>query len=246
VLCILDSILPGPHGWNGTIEYNCLMPLDLGRIQALCFDVDGTLSDTDDYYVARLSAWLRRAPFLHHPERAARRLVMSLESPGNVVMELADRLAVDDEMIGLVSWLFRRARRRLRPIPSIPGVVQLLEQLCHRYPMAVVSARDEHTTLAFLDHAGLRSYFQVIVTALSTPRTKPYPDPVLLAASAMGVPPDSCLMIGDTIVDIRAGRAAGAQTAGVLCGFGEHEELLRHGADLILASTVDLRGALLR
>jgi phosphoglycolate phosphatase len=62
----------------------------------------------------------------------------------------------------------------------------------------------------------------------------------------MGVPPDSCLMIGDTIVDIRAGRAAGAQTAGVLCGFGEHEELLRHGADLILASTVDLRGALLR
>jgi phosphoglycolate phosphatase-like HAD superfamily hydrolase len=44
-------------------------------------------------------------------------------------------------------------------------------------------------------------------------------------------------MIGDTTVDILAGRAAGAQTVGVLCGFGEEEELQRAGADLILPGT---------
>ena len=47
-------------------------------------------------------------------------------------------------------------------------------------------------------------------------------------------------MIGDTTVDIRAGRAAGAQTVGVLCGFGSERELRRAGADLILASTAEL------
>jgi phosphoglycolate phosphatase-like HAD superfamily hydrolase len=47
-------------------------------------------------------------------------------------------------------------------------------------------------------------------------------------------------MIGDTIVDVRAGKAAGAQTIGVLCGFGTLRELNRAGADLILTNTKDL------
>jgi phosphoglycolate phosphatase len=56
----------------------------------------------------------------------------------------------------------------------------------------------------------------------------------------MGFPAESCLMIGDTTVDILAGKAAGAQTVGVLCGFGTKDELLASGADLILESTADL------
>ena len=56
----------------------------------------------------------------------------------------------------------------------------------------------------------------------------------------MGLGAADCLMVGDTAVDIRAGKAAGAQTAGVLCGFGEEKELRRAGAGLILSSTADL------
>ena len=52
-------------------------------------------------------------------------------------------------------------------------------------------------------------------------------------------------MIGDTTVDIRAGRAAGAQTVGVLCGFGHEKELRRAGADLILAQTAQLTETLI-
>jgi phosphoglycolate phosphatase-like HAD superfamily hydrolase len=66
-----------------------------------------------------------------------------------------------------------------------------------------------------------------------------------LAANKMGVPPQACLMAGDTTVDIRAGKSAGAQTVGVLCGFGEEPELRRQGADLILPGTADLVKVLL-
>jgi phosphoglycolate phosphatase-like HAD superfamily hydrolase len=52
-------------------------------------------------------------------------------------------------------------------------------------------------------------------------------------------------MIGDTPIDIRAGKAAGAQTVGVLCGFGEEPELQKLGADLILPSTANLTASLL-
>lgn len=221
------------------------MPLDLKRIQALCFDVDGTLSDTDDYMAAAVESWLKRVPLLPHPDGTARRLVMWLESPGTFLMGLADRLSVDDELIGVISWLYRRAHRPGRLLPCVPGVATMLRRLSGSYPMAVVSARDELSTVTFLRRSGLRPYFRSVVTALSAPRTKPFPDPILLAARELGVPPESCLMVGDTTVDIRAGRLAGAQTVGVLCGFGQEVELVRLGADLILPNTADLGRVLL-
>lgn len=221
------------------------MPIEIQRIRALCFDVDGTLSDTDDYYVNEFSSWVRRVPFIRDPERGVRRLVMWAESPGNALLGLTDTIGLDDEMIALIDWMYRHRRKKIHQYLMVPGVPETLERLKERYPLAVVSARDENSTMAFLEQFDLVKYFNVIVTALSAEHTKPYPDPIRLAAQKMGVQPDVCLMTGDTTVDIRAGRSAGAQTVGVLCGFGEEGELRRQGADLILNSTADLDEALL-
>jgi N-acetyl-D-muramate 6-phosphate phosphatase len=237
--------LPG-GSWFAAIGYNSRMPLDLQRVRALCFDIDGTLSDTDDQYVAALTASLRLIPFLRDRQRLARRLVMFLESPGNLAMGIADRLGFDDGIIDSFSWFYSHSALPVPVLPPpIPGVVEMIGALAGHYPMAVVSARDQRSSLGFLDASGMRPHFRVIVTALTTPHTKPFPDPVLHASRLLGVPPESCLMIGDTTVDILAGRRAGAQTVGVLCGFGERDELRRHGADLILPSTADLRSLLL-
>jgi phosphoglycolate phosphatase-like HAD superfamily hydrolase len=220
------------------------MSLDFSRIRALCFDVDGTLSDTDDLYAQKLVRFL--PPFLFRdPAHTARRLVMWLEAPGNALLGLADTLGIDDEMMAVIHWLNRRRPPRPAGYLMVPGVDAMLARLKGRYPMAVVSAREERSTLSFLEQFGLAGYFDVIVTGFSTERTKPYPDPVLLAAQKMGAPPGDCLMIGDTTVDIRAGKSAGAQTVGVLCGFGEEPELRRLGADLILDSTSKLADVLL-
>lgn len=221
------------------------MALDIRRIRALCFDVDGTLSDTDDLYVNRFCSLLRRLPWVRDPKRLARRLVMWAESPGNALLGLTDTIGLDDEMIHLIDWMSRHRRRKPPHFLLVPGVEAMLRRLKGRYPMAVVSARDERETLAFLQHFDLLGYFDVVVTALSAEHTKPYPDPVILAARKLGAAPEACLMTGDTTVDIRAGRSAGAQTVGVLCGFGEEDELRRKGADLILPSTADLDKALL-
>ena len=52
-------------------------------------------------------------------------------------------------------------------------------------------------------------------------------------------------MVGDTVVDIHAAKRAGAQAVGVLCGFGERQELIDAGADLILDSAAALADILL-
>jgi phosphoglycolate phosphatase-like HAD superfamily hydrolase len=214
------------------------MPFDASRVLGLCFDVDGTLSDTDDLFVRQLKRYLRS-------ERLARRLVMWLEAPGNALLGLADRLGIDDEIARLIDWIARHRRKGWHEFLIIPGVPQMLRNLSSRYPMAIVSTRDEESTRQFLDHFQLTPFFRVVVTALTCEHTKPYPDPIFYAARAMGIKPEECLMIGDTTVDIYAGRAAGAQTVGVLCGFGEEKELRRAGADLILPTTTELERYLL-
>jgi HAD superfamily hydrolase (TIGR01509 family) len=215
------------------------MPLDLSRIKALCFDVDGTLSDTDNLYAGKVSRFLPRFLF-KDPDHSARRFVMWIEAPGNAMLSLADTLGIDDEMVSVIEWLSRHSKRSSREFLLVPGVDEMLKQLHGRYPMAVVSARDEKGTMAFLEQFDLVKYFDAIITGLSAKHTKPYPDPVLLAAKIMSVAPENCLMIGDTTVDVRAGKSAGAQVVGVLCGFGEEAELIKMGADLILPTTPKL------
>jgi N-acetyl-D-muramate 6-phosphate phosphatase len=221
------------------------MPLDLHRIQALCFDVDGTLSDSDDVYARQFSAWMKHVSLIRRPEQVARRLVMWMESPGTALMGLSDAVGLDSRIIPLINWMHRHVRRKRTDYLIVPGVAEMLPRLKQRYRMAAISARDQTNTMSFLEECDLTHNFDVILTALSARHTKPYPDPIRLAAEMVDVPPENCLMIGDTTVDIRAGRSAGAQTVGVLCGFGEEAELRRVGADLILQTTADIEKVLL-
>jgi HAD superfamily hydrolase (TIGR01509 family) len=222
------------------------MPLDPSRVRALCFDVDGTLSDSDNVYAAQYARWLARLPFVHRPEVLARRIVMWLESPGNLVMSTSDAIGFDQLAIPVIDWFYRHFPQPRPQYLVVPGVADMLPRLKQQFPMAVISARDERNTMAFLRDCDLLPYFDVVVSALSARHTKPYPDPILLAAERMGVPPQACLMIGDTTVDVRAGKSAGTQTISVLCGFGEEPELRRLSPDLILRSTADVEAVLQR
>ena len=221
------------------------MPLDTERIKAICFDVDGTLSDTDDLVVHRLYSLLRplyasQLMSQYAVHGFSRWLVMEMETPGNLAYAAVDRTRFDDAVLHPLQQRIRKTDKAPAPFWLIEGVAELLPMLAARYPLAVVTARDEAGTLAFLEQFSLRGLFGAVATARTCQYTKPFPDPVLWAAAELGVAPEHCLMVGDTTVDIRAGKAAGAQTVGVLCGFGREKELLRAGADLILPTTADL------
>jgi HAD superfamily hydrolase (TIGR01662 family) len=219
------------------------MPLDISRIRAICFDVDGTLSDTDDVAVEKVSRLVRPFQFLFprmETVRAARRIVMTVEAPANFLIGIPDLLGLDGTIFALSDWLARNSSRKPGTFRMVPGVKRMLAELCRAYPLAIVSARDTRTTRLFLEQFDLMKYFKCIATAQTCTHTKPFPDPILWAAEEMKVSPQACLMVGDTTVDMRAGSAAGAQTVGVLCGFGERDELQRCHADMILTTPAEL------
>lgn len=220
------------------------MPLDIPRIHALCFDVDGTLSDTDDRYMQKMAGWLHPIRFLL-PKRDclkfARKMVMATETPATLCFGIPDRLGLDKGISKMGDYFYRRKlKQREAPFTLIPGIMGMLESLYTQYPLSIVTARGQRSTDIFIDQFNLRHRFKAIASAHTCRHTKPYPDPIIWAAKQMGLPTQACLMIGDTTVDILAGRAAGAQTVGVLCGFGTRDELLESGADLILENTAEL------
>lgn len=219
------------------------MPLNVEKIQAICFDVDGTLSDTDDVLLEKIARFIKPFHFLFPKKElthVARRLVIFSEAPGNFLYGIPDFLGLDDEMFALFDKMARKSHKKPHKFMLIPGTVEMLEALSQRYPLAVVSARDTRTTELFIDQFGLRKYFKCIATAQTCEHTKPYADPIVWAAGQMGVPVENCLMVGDTPVDMRAGINAECQAVGVLCGFGEEWELVKYEADMILTTTAEL------
>jgi HAD superfamily hydrolase (TIGR01509 family) len=217
-------------------------------VRGICFDVDGTLAESDDLVVRRLARMLRPIERLRsrtHSDEIARRLILGLETPTNALLHSVDIIGLDEILGPMMNFLHRlRGEADMSPPVLVAGVLSTLERLASRYPLAIVTSREHRSTMSFLRATGLAPLFRCVATARTCRRAKPHPSPVLWAAQQLQLPPESCLMVGDTTVDVRAAVAAGAQAVGVLCGFGQREELERAGAHLILDSTADLPAAL--
>jgi HAD superfamily hydrolase (TIGR01549 family) len=235
------------------------MALDPSIVRALCFDIDGTLADTDDHIVAALAGLLDAVPLVsgRRAERLARQVVMAAESPVHAAYAKLDELGLDVPLATLrqrLSAIRKRgadpgSTRNLQAADEVPhemiaGVKEMIVELARHFPMCTISTGGAPRVERFLQHYGVRQHFAAVIGAQTTARMKPHPEPLFYAAAAMGVPPQDCLMIGDTTIDIRTGTAAGAQTVGVLCGFGTETELRNAGAHLILRTTSDLLGVL--
>lgn len=218
--------------------------LEPGAIDAVLFDLDGTLMDTDDQAVENLAVRLQRLgwPWLY---RGARRLVMTAETPANRLMTMLDALGLDAPLLGLWNWL-----RSLRCAASEPDyrlmrdAKALLDDLKPRYKLAVVTTRGREDAEAFLAQHGLCDIFDVVVTREDTWRLKPHPAPIVQAAKRLGVPVERCVMVGDTTVDVRSARRAGAKAVALTCGFGTRDELERARADVVLENVSDLSSIL--
>jgi len=215
-----------------------------GEIDAILFDLDGTMIEIDneafDYLARRLQPLQRFLP-KRDATWVARRILMWAEGPANSVLTFVNRIGLDDTFLDLGDRL--RSMQGLHT-PSnfrlVDGTGEMLEELSHRYHLGVVTTRCCAHAEAFLEQQDLRRLIHVIVGREDTWRIKPHPSPVRHAADELNVPVERCLLVGDTPADIYAARSAGARSAGVLCGLGTETELERAGADLILNTTSDL------
>jgi predicted PurR-regulated permease PerM/phosphoglycolate phosphatase-like HAD superfamily hydrolase len=214
------------------------------RVRAILFDLDGTLLDTDDMLVEEITGRLSPLAFLdrlYARRKLARRVIMGLEGPLNLMITVMDLLRLDKMVFSWGSWL-RAAYGRQQPARyvAIDGVLQLVKAASERYDLAITTTRGRQEAEAFVQRFGLEGYLTTIVTRQDVRRLKPHPEPIQRAAESLGHLPEQCVVVGDTTVDVLAAKRAGALAVAVLCGLGERSELERLGPDLVLETTACL------
>ncbi len=214
-------------------------------IEAVLFDLDGTLADT--------------APDLG---AALNRLLVEEGRPP-LALELA-RPHTSNGVRGLLGAGFgcapgdaayaEFARRFLDHYASalcqgtvlFPGIAELLVKLDRRgIRWGIVTNKSQRYTLPLLEGLGLRQRCACIVSGDTTPRAKPHPAPLLLACIAAQVQPARSLYVGDDLRDILAGRAAGLGTVAAAYGYlGVEIPVASWQADAIVNRPEEILGLL--
>ena len=216
-----------------------------GEIDAILFDLDGTMIEIDNEAFENLARRLQPLQrFLPKRDAAwvARRILMWAEGPANSILTLVNRIGLDDTFLDLGDRL-RSMQGLYTPLNFrlVNGVGEMLEELSHRYHLGIITTRCCAHAEAFLEEQNLTDLVHIVIGREDTWRIKPHPSPVRHAADELGVTVERCLLVGDTPADIYAARSAGARSVGVLSGLGTETELERAGADLIINTTSDLR-----
>lgn len=117
------------------------------------------------------------------------------------------------------------------------GVKETLEGL-KAYKKAVISNKREGLSVKVLEGLDLLRYFDLVLGSDSTTERKPSPVPVLHVLSTFGLTPSDAVMVGDSDLDIKAGKGAGIRTVGVTYGY--RDRTLLKDADYIIDKIKDL------
>jgi HAD superfamily hydrolase (TIGR01509 family) len=200
-------------------------------VDAVIFDVDGTLVDSIGAYV--VAAARASAPYGLTVDDALVRRALNDDVPfwPLVVGQRPDAGAV----VAALGLAIRRVwpevlATHVRRFPAVADTLRQLSASGLRLGICTASRGESFAALA-----GLLEHFGVVVTAADVARPKPDPEGLLRAAAALGVAPARAAYIGDAVVDVRASRAAGMYCVGVLSGAGEGAGLAAAGADRLFA-----------
>lgn len=211
-------------------------------------DVDGTLVDSVPdltYCVDRMMEQLGLPP---RGEAQVRQWV------GNGVERLVQRALIGrlegepDEALfekALPVFMELYAENTSKRSCLYPGVRTGLDYLrAAGFSLGCVTNKAARFTEPLLADLGIRDYFSIVVSGDSLPRKKPDPLPLLHAAEHFGLAPDQALMIGDSVSDVKAARAAGFQIVCMSYGYNHGVDIRDSDPDAVIDSMAELEGLL--
>ena len=220
------------------------MTTDDRPFRTVLLDLDGTLVDSEELILASFRHTLREHRGAVPPDAEW------LEGMGRPLhVQLAGFARDEDETRAMVeTYLAHNREAHDRLIRPFPGVRELVGRASEAgYTLGIVTSKRRESALRGLEVCGFeRGWFAAVVTASDVEAFKPDPAPVLQALREAGDREASeALFVGDSIHDLRAGRAAGTATGAALWGPNEREGLAEGRPDLWLAEPAALEEALL-
>ncbi|MGI9331143.1 MAG: HAD-IA family hydrolase [Gammaproteobacteria bacterium] len=214
------------------------------RLEAVIFDVDGTLVNSVDAY--HIAAGRAAAALGYSVTRDIVRIALNDKKPfwELVVTNPADRnprtyaKLRQDTMKHWEDILDEH-------VSVLPDVATVLDQLQAAGVRLGIYTGSRGESFAPLQAAGLMEYFEVVLTAADVSEDKPDPEGVLKCLQIMGVEPAAAAYIGDTAPDMGAGQRAGVLAVGLLTGAGDSAQLSAAGAHRLVPDHARLSEILL-
>ncbi|MBI2295278.1 MAG: phosphoglycolate phosphatase [Betaproteobacteria bacterium] len=209
------------------------------RVKAVIIDLDGTLADTIPDLAVAANIMLRELGRPELPESLIRTFV------GKGITMLVERAltgkldgpAPDQAWFQRAMPIFERCYAEVNGqyTTVYPGVPEGLQALrAAELPLACVTNKAARFTAPLLEHLGIARYFSQVIAGDALPQRKPHPAPLLYACRRFGIAPREMLMIGDSVNDAQAARAAGCPVFCVTYGYNEGRDVRELDVDAIV------------
>ncbi|MBI5534946.1 MAG: HAD-IA family hydrolase [Deltaproteobacteria bacterium] len=206
--------------------------------RALAFDLDGTLIDTRPDIAAACNhalvlsgrRELRPEVIARYVGDGARRLVARAAGLTDVDAEL------DPIVESFVAYYLEHPVVHTTWMPHAQAMLDALQGV----PLAVCTNKPSTVAERVLRTLGVFDRFATVVGGGDTPEGKPSGQPMELVASRLDVPCKAMIIIGDGTQDVLAGRAVGARTIAVSCGYTSVADLRRANPDVIVDTLAEV------
>ncbi len=188
-------------------------------VKLLIFDLDGTLVDSS----ADISKAINYAfnPYGIPEVGVAETITLIGEGLTRLIGKVIELKAPGLDVSALVARFLEHYSTHLsdntRPYPGVEKVLRALSG----YKKAIVSNKTEALSIKVLEALDLLGYFDYVAGGDTHPEKKPSPMPILDVLGRFDMRPDEALLVGDSVYDIEAGRAAGVRTVAALYGYGD-------------------------
>ena len=199
----------------------------MNKNKTILFDLDGTLIDSTDAIVSTFKHSFDEMDFnFEGTEQDIKNLI------GYPLDIMYKNLGVDESKV----WDFVDSyKNRYRIISKeqttlLENAYEAVELASKIARVSVVTTKTRMYTIPLLDHFNITQFFEIITGRENVQNPKPHPEPILVTLEQMNYNKnrDDVWMIGDTKLDLIAAREANINSIGVLCGYGEKEELLKY------------------
>ena len=207
-------------------------------LQAVLFDLDGVIIDSEPLHVKALQSTCDRFGFTLLPEDVVRFKGITETQVAQHYLDGQATLTVQDFVTHKSEVYTRLVERELVLIDGVLDFMQFCRARHWRLGLTTSALRGNAATVLKKFH--LESGFEVIVTGGDVKQGKPHPEPYLITAQKLGLHPAACLVIEDSINGVRSAKAAGCLVLGITTSFARHE-LDAAGANWVVDSFAEAR-----
>ena len=215
------------------------------HLQAVLFDMDGTLLDTAPDFIAVGQAMRAARGMDRIPDKQIRDVVSG--GARAMVLSAFDVDPLSDAFEALrLEFLDRYQDHCAVNSHLYEGMAELLSDIEQaNMPWGVVTNKPVRFAKPIMEQLGLDSRSAVLVCPDHVSNSKPDPEPMLLACSQLSLDPSTVLFVGDDLRDIQSGRSAGSKTAAVRYGYiHPDDDPNKWGADIVVNHPLELRTVL--